>query len=105
MNAIVMVANGRAGMKAIVLSIKRRKILKALIVTDPLASTRKDEAIEWLTYGSNDANPFEVFDQREKELIIEALINTALAYRKEENFGKAELAGRFEAMARQARAA
>jgi hypothetical protein len=91
-------------MKAIVLSIKRRKILKALIVTVPLASTRKDEAIEWLTYGSNDSSPFEAFDQHEKELIIEALVHTALAYRQGD-IGEVERARGFEAIASQARAA
>jgi hypothetical protein len=92
-------------MKALILSVKRQKLLKALILTVPLASTRRDEALEWLTYGGNDANPFEVFDQHEKELIIDALEHTALAYQKGGVLGEVERVKGFEAIARLARAA
>jgi hypothetical protein len=92
-------------MKALILSVKRRKLLKALIVTVPLASTRKDEALEWLTYGGNEANPFEVFDQHEKGLIIEALERTLVGYRKGSVFGEVERIKAFEAIVRLARAA
>jgi hypothetical protein len=92
-------------MKALILSVKRRKLPKALILTVPLASTRKDEALEWLTYGGNDANPFDVFDQHEKGLIIEALERTVVAYRQGGVFGEVERIKGFEAIARLVRAA
>jgi hypothetical protein len=91
-------------MKAIVLSRKH-----ALDIIDVVKSSRTDhwrisEAEKWLTYGSKDLNPFDVFEQHEKEMIIEALQHSALAYRKVGHSEEVERAKKFEALANQARA-
>ncbi len=89
-------------MKAIVLSIKHRNKLKAALANLPLTSDFRDSAIKWLTYGSKDVNPFDVFEPHEKDLIVEALEHAAASYRQAGEPYKLEQAHRFEQIAHQA---
>ena len=62
-------------MKAIVLSRKHRSEIINIISNwrSHEDYTRVENAIGWLTHGSKEVNPFDVFGPQEKELIIEAL--------------------------------
>ena len=92
-------------MKAIVLSRKHRSEIINIISNwrSHEDYTRAENAIGWLTHGSKEVNPFDVFGPHEKEPIIEALEHTAAAYRRDGDPVKLERAKKFEAIARQAR--
>jgi hypothetical protein len=90
-------------MKAIVLRLEH-----ALDIIDVVRNSREgygriNEAIKWLTYDRKDVNPFDVFDQQEKWLIVEALEHAAASYRQVGGSSKLERAKKFEAIAQQAR--
>jgi hypothetical protein len=94
-------------MKAIVLSRKHRSEIINILSNRHSHEDyiRVENAIGWLTHGSKEVNPFDVFGPHERELIIEALEHTAEVYRHDGDPEKLERAKKFEAIARQARTA
>ena len=83
-------------MKAIVLSRKHRSEIINIISNFRSHEdySRVENAIGWLTHGSKEVNPFDVFGPHEKELIIEALEHTVAAYRPDGDPAKLERAKR-----------